>query len=432
MLFDVVPEQQQQQQQQQQHKYIFRQAYAVHGSRSAFTRPTYLVQYLLGSWQGLNDGSEFDADHYAGLDVATNATATAAASTASCNSPAATERVVRLAQQTEAQKSGNIDLTTGVIAGPTAAMDSALTILIANAPTPNDPDLSMVQSALGSVIDNAPGTIAVPKVFAFDGMPDDLLAERKTTYQAKIRAIEKHIADNVDNVESMWYNARTCEKPTNGRLSGLLNYSLVECVTTPLVFIQQHDLELAKPVNMAGLVRTFDENPGVNAVFFHYSTNNLSQHGPSLCMANHTTKTTSFKHQQGCDKNGGCFCWFSDATHFKGHAHVPLTQIVGFSDRTHITRVSWYLDHALTQPLGGFDGRFHGFVEWAFVLEQRRTLAAEMVDLNPSMSWPKQFFCKYGTFLYGSVGDGAYHKHNNGRCLKLANGTQVCDNHGTA
>ena len=148
----------------------------------------------------------------------------------------------------EAQETGNVVFTTGVVAGPTAAMSSALTILITNAPTPNDPDLSMVQSALGSVIDNAPGTIAVPKVFAFDGMPDDLLAERKATYQAKIRAIEKHIADNVDNTESMWYNARTCEKPTNGRLSGLLNYSLVECVTTPLVFIQQHDLELTKPV----------------------------------------------------------------------------------------------------------------------------------------------------------------------------------------
>ena len=181
---------------------------------------------------------------------------------------------------------------------------------------------------------------------------------------------------------------------------------------------------------MAGLVRTFDENPGVNAVFFLGRYNNLSDSKPSLCMANYTTKTTSFKHQQARHGRGG-LCWFSDATRFKGHTHVPLTQIVGFTDRTHITRVSWYLDHALAQPLGGFDGQFHGFVEWAFVLEQRRTLAAEMVDLNPSLSWPKQFFCKYGTFLYGGVGDGAYHKHNNGRCVKLVNGTQVCDKHGT-
>jgi hypothetical protein len=142
-------------------------------------------------------------------------------------------------------------------------------------------------------------------------------------------------------------------------------------VTTPFVFIHQHDFVLEKNFDLNGLIATMMANPKIKHV------------RPALGQAN----------QNLCPSWNGPVDEEIEGPHF-----VPLCRTFGWSDNDHVARRDYYDTFVL--PRCGH-GPMEDFLHWQM---------QEAFNNNG-----KQGHEPFGTYFFGHLTDGAYFSHSDGR-----------------
>jgi len=147
-------------------------------------------------------------------------------------------------------------------------------------------------------------------------------------------------------------------------------------VTTPFVFIHQHDFLLAKKINLSGLLQTMKEHLEIK----HVRLNAYKRNRPRKAWGNH---------------------WNYDgkvSRAFEKSSKVPLCKAYGWSDNDHIARVDYYRDFVL--PRCSF-----GCMEWFLHPGLKQELKLRGKSAHEA----------FGTYLYGDLDDGYYIMHLDGR-----------------
>jgi len=172
-----------------------------------------------------------------------------------------------------------------------------------------------------------------------------------------------------------------------GHLLGTVRSALA-LVTTPYVFITQHDLSLAARFVAADVQRVLDAlKSGVaNYILLNRDVNS-------------SARTSAYLDFHKENSVGG------DAPIHEDSSSIVLTAISGFSDQAHFARTDWYRTEVLDGIAELLDGR-----------EQRTCM--EHVLHEP---WKKRG-CT-GTFLFGASSDGPF-------VFDCVHGMQVLDRHG--
>ena len=206
-----------------------------------------------------------------------------------------------------------------------------LTVLLLSSPSLQDPSTDTIDNTLESLRRHAREVFSsCALVHALDGPAPTLPSKRKSAFdEFKRRVLAK------------WPLIRQCQAPSWGRLTGLLNYSMRRCVTTPFVLVNQDDLALRRRLPVFPLLNTFRFDGNVNWVgLLDRTVADVADWLPKGCARRSTAVRTE-----------GGFCWFSMLRRYAGNNSVPLTEVVGFTDKLHMTRRAWYLAQLLPKAL---------------------------------------------------------------------------------
>ena len=209
--------------------------------------------------------------------------------------------------------------------------NNKLTVLLLSSPSLQDPSTDTIDNTLESLRRHAREVFSsCALVHALDGPAPTLPSKRKSAFdEFKRRVLAK------------WPLIRQCPAPSWGRLTGLLNYSMRRCVTTPYVLVNQDDLALRRRLPIFPLLKTFDFDRNVNWVgLLDRTVADVADWLPKGCARRSTAVRTE-----------GGFCWFSMLRRYGGNNSVPLTEVVGFTDKLHMTRRAWYLSQLLPKAL---------------------------------------------------------------------------------
>lgn len=236
-----------------------------------------------------------------------------------------------------------------------------ITVITATSPTmsmPNTTHLYPAQVSLHRI-----GALAkAKKIIAFDAIPpgEEHLEVAYNNYKHNVQKL----------TETDYYFANTelvfCENW--GHLSGTIEEALKH-VTTPFVFMHQHDLILKKSFDLNRLIATMITNPNIKYVHFYGGKN----------------KKSEWWNRIVDDKING--------VHF-----VPLTRSFGWSDQCHVASVAYYHDFVLPEC-------DHCFMETAMQKKFKKELHEK----------GKKSHDPFGSYLYGGMKDGHYIRHTDGR-----------------
>lgn len=144
----------------------------------------------------------------------------------------------------------------------------------------------------------------------------------------------------------------------------------IKSVTTPFLFIHQHDFLLLKDFDLNGLIATMIANPNIKHV-----------------RLNQNPRADSYTLWDGPVDQ------IIEGPHF-----VPLCRTFGWSDNDHVTRLDYYNDFVL--PKCG-----HCAMEAAL----HPALQSSFEELGPIAQKP------FGTYIYGEFTGGPYIFHLDGR-----------------
>ena len=211
------------------------------------------------------------------------------------------------------------------------SLGSKLTVLLLSSPNLQDPSTDTIDNTVESLRKYAPDCFSrCTLVHALDGPAPALPSDRKSAYgEFSRRALAK------------WPRIRQCQAPSWMHLTQLLNYSMRHCITTPYVLVNQDDLALRRRLPVYQLVRTFESDRNVNWIgLLDRLVAGLADWLPQGCAK-----------RSSAIRSAGGFCWFSMLRRYRGNASLPLTELVGFSDKLHIARRAWYLSEVLPRSV---------------------------------------------------------------------------------
>ncbi len=236
-----------------------------------------------------------------------------------------------------------------------------ITVITATSPVLSIPNTTHIFPAQVS-LHRIPALAKAKKIIVFDGIPpgQEHLQYAYEQYKQNIRKLTQsdHYFTNTKLVFcSQW-----------GHLSGAIEEAMKH-VTTPYVFMHQHDLVILKPFDLNGIIATMDENPAIKYVHFWGGKN----------------KSSKWWNRRLDEKVEG--------THY-----VPLTRSFGWSDQCHVASAAYYKDFVLPQC-------DHCFMENAM----QRKFKKKFDKIG------KKSHEEFGTYLYGELSDGHYIKHTDGR-----------------
>ena len=272
-------------------------------------------------------------------------------------------------------------------------------------PSLHDPSTDFFNITYNRLKQYVPFSEFMPKIYALDGPKETLTIERIHEYDRYIAAIRKGFPD-----------VEICKSRSYGMLTGSLDHALRGCVRTKYVFLNQDDLAISQPIDMMGLLAAMNENTEIKTVAFTDRSNH-----PKHCA---TTWRSPFDNS---------FCWTSHYYEYEKPTPCPLTKVMGFTDRLHLTSRSRYLDFLL--PLA----RGHPYVEFSAaravaamynpdfdraqrVVSQAAEHAGTHLTVNEEQidwtgRWPESWYTHWGSFMYGNTSfQGSYYEHLDRRC----------------
>jgi len=235
-----------------------------------------------------------------------------------------------------------------------------ITVITSTSPIPSIPSTQHIYQAQASLF-RIPALQLCKKIIVFDGIPEHKkhLTSLYTEYQQNIL--------HLTQTDPYFSNTQLVFCPTWGHLSGTVEEALKH-VTTPYVFIHQHDLVIKKDFDLNRAVATLVANPNIKYIHFSSSSNrDLSWNGrvDNVVLGRH---------------------------------FVPLSRSFGWSDRTHIASVYYYKKFVL--PLCD-----HCFMEDKVHYSLKRSVE----------KYGEKAHSTFGSYLYGNLSDGCYIEHTDGR-----------------
>ncbi len=241
------------------------------------------------------------------------------------------------------------------------ALADMITVITATSPVLSIPATTHIYPAQVS-LHRIPALAKAKKIIVFDGIP-----EQNKHLEAAYTKYKKNIQDLCET-DYYFQNTELVFCPKWGHLSGAITEA-IKHVTTPFVFMHQHDLILEKSFDLNGIIATMLVNPNIKYVHFWGQKNKKST-------------------------------WWNRIVdeEIDGISHVPLTRSFGWSDQCHIATVDYYQNFVLPEC-------DHCFMETAMQEKFQKKL-----DKNG-----KKAHKKFGTYLYGDLSDGYYIKHTDGR-----------------
>jgi hypothetical protein len=172
------------------------------------------------------------------------------------------------------------------------------------------------------------------------------------------------------------------------------SHNLAEAIThvnTTFLFVLQHDYQLVRPFDAAGLLRSMLALPVIKHVRL-----NMRPNSPA-------------RGFDGVVENASI-----------PGLRVPLTRTCGWSDAPHIARTDYYRHFVIPRNRGDHNGGRRKFMEESLHYPmQRNFLKGGCWELKQKtkqgvrpLVWPSDFD-DYGTYLYGTTapGDGSYTRH---------------------
>lgn len=240
-----------------------------------------------------------------------------------------------------------------------------ITVINSTSPIKSMPSLKHIYSSQSSLFKN-PTLARCKKIISFDGMRPEF-EQRRNDY-----AIYKGLIQAMTYTDPYFRNVELVFCKEWGHLTGTVK-AAIEKVTTPFVFLFQHDDILQKDFDLNGCIASMLKNPKIKYI--------------------HLTRGFNFENA----------CWFDPLdTHVEGGSLIPLTRAFGWSDYAHVATVDYYKNFILPQC-------GHHFME-VFISHKFR---AEIE--NKTMEEMEKIHSKYGSYLYGNIEDGNYIFHTDGR-----------------
>ncbi|CDZ80963.1 hypothetical protein BN1013_01491 [Candidatus Rubidus massiliensis] len=237
-----------------------------------------------------------------------------------------------------------------------------ITVITTTNPIPSIPSTTHIYPTQKSLF-RIPAFAKCKKIIVFDGI--------QSGYENRIADYQQYKCNiyRLTYTDPYFTNTQLVFCKEWGHLSGAITEALKH-VTTPYVFIHQHDFILQKDFDLNGVIASMELNPNIKHV-----------------RLNRAPWNTYFSDWDGPVDEV-----------IEGGAFVPLCRCCGWSDNDHITRTDYY--HNFVLPLCHKEA-----MEWA--LHGRLKKAFE--DYGYEGHRP------FGTYLYGNLNDGDYLYHTDGR-----------------
>lgn len=245
---------------------------------------------------------------------------------------------------------------------------SMITIITTTNPIPSIPSTTHIYNSTASLF-RIPAFAKCKKIIVFDGIQDD---KKSDIYFLKAyKAYKKNIL-RLTQIDPYFANTELVYCREWVHLAGAIKEA-VKHVTTPFIYIHQHDFDLVKDFDLNGLIASMT----VNGNLKHVRLNHFDQPGDPYGM--------------------GYYGEIDEV--INGPSFVPLLRIFGWSDPEHVARLDYYTDFVLPNcPERGPMELYLNALEWSAI-----------------QSFGKAGHAPFGTYLYGGWFDGAYIRHTDGR-----------------
>lgn len=209
------------------------------------------------------------------------------------------------------------------------------------------------------------------KIIVFDGIAPGF-KDRRSNYDLYKKKIK-----NLQKTDPIFANTKLLFCKEWIQLSGTIRLALKQ-VTTPFVFIHQHDMCFTKKFNLNACLSSMLMNKNIKWIHF----------------------SGKFHSSLIGDIQSSCF---GPADNYvEGNSFIPLTRVYGWSDHAHIAHVDYY--HHFIMPMCK-NNYMEDYVHRNF----KKAL------LNKNQSEINAIHLKFGTYLYGDLEDGCFFYHMNGR-----------------
>lgn len=250
----------------------------------------------------------------------------------------------------------------------TETVAKLITVITSTSPVQSMPDPKHLYPSQQSLF-QIPVFALCKKIIVFDGIRSE---------QAHLKARYDQYKKNIEflsQTDPYFSNTELVFCPEWRHLTGALHEAMKH-VTTPFVYIHQHDLQIIQPFDLNGLIATMVANPKIQCVMLGGSDN---------------LETGEFNSYHGyVDRkiDGECF--------------VPLTRCFGWSDQAQITTKDYYDKIVFPQCLV----RKGNFMEQTMLHRLRYDVQILGKDIAHSI---------YACYLYGGAKDGAYIIHTDAK-----------------
>ena len=254
---------------------------------------------------------------------------------------------------------------THVVNGQTYDDDTVadlITIITTTNPIPIMPSTRIIREAQESLC-RIPALAKCKKVIVFDGI-QPWFENRVHDYEEYKRRVAELAAK-----DPSFAKTELVFCPSWMHIAGAVREAMKR-VSTPYIFIHQHDFRLEKTFDLNGVIASMAANPRIKHVRLAYGETNTAQAG----------------HDGPVDEV------------IEGLSFIPLSRTFGWSDNDHVSRLDYYLEFVL--PQSGFGG-----MEETLHPAMKKALAEFGISAHE----------RYGTYLYGPISDGGYLDHLHGR-----------------
>ncbi len=240
-----------------------------------------------------------------------------------------------------------------------------ITVITTTNPIPSIPDTKHLYLSQTSIF-RIPAFAKCKKIIVFDGI--------QKGYESRNEEYEKYKQNviHLTKTDPLFANTKLVFCSSWVHIASAIKEALKH-VTTPYLFIHQHDFVLQKDFDLNGVIASMEINPHIKHVRLSKWPTNTSNTHP--------------KWDGPVDRV------------LEGKSFVPLSRTFAWSDYEHVTRKDYYLDFVL--PKCG-----QGAMEW--VLHPALKASIEKHGLDEGHK-------PFGTYLYGDLNDGFYIYHADGR-----------------
>ena len=246
-----------------------------------------------------------------------------------------------------------------------------ITLITSTSPVPSNPSTRIIKEGLESYL-LIPELTDCPKIIICDAPRTNLSGYRVENYNKFL----ENLSDLCKSGNPAFQNTTIIKCKEFSCLAGALEIAVAQ-VKTPYMLIHQHDFQLLKTIDLRGLLKTMDRIPNIKHVRLNKKVNESNPYD-------------------------------LEVTPIAEKSDVPLCRCFGWSDNDHVTRKSYYTDFI--------------FVHINAMAKSRNSPVKSYMEkyIHPMMRTDLKYngdkvHPKYGTYLYGELGEEPYLFHLNGR-----------------